>query len=82
MHGVAEEGIPSREIAEAIGAQLGVPTASVAPEEAEAHFDWMARFFGLDLAASSTRTRELLDWTPSGPTLFEDIAAGAYAVPE
>jgi hypothetical protein len=37
--------------------------------------------FGLDVTASSARTRELLGWMPAGPTLFEDIAAGAYALP-
>lgn len=81
-HAVAEDGIPTRDIAAAIGARLGLPTESVAPDEAESHFDWMAHFFGLDMAAISTRTRELLGWTPTGPTLLEDIAAGAYDLPE
>jgi hypothetical protein len=31
------------------------------------------------MSASSAHTRELLGWTPSGPTLVEDIEAGAYA---
>jgi nucleoside-diphosphate-sugar epimerase len=78
MHAVAEGGLPSRDIAAAIGGYLGLPTVSVAPEEAEAHFGWIGRFFGMDVVASSTRTQELLGWTPTGPTLFEDIAAGAY----
>lgn len=78
MHAVAEEGLAARDIAAAIGAQLGVPTVSVPPEEAQAHFDWMATFFGHDAPATSARTRELLGWTPTGPTLFDDIAAGAY----
>ncbi|MEZ0065945.1 nucleoside-diphosphate-sugar epimerase [Streptacidiphilus sp. MAP12-20] len=81
MHAVDEGGLPSRDIATAIGDSLGLPTASVAPEDAEAHFGWIGRFFGMDVTASSARTRELLDWTPTGPTLFEDIAAGAYALP-
>jgi nucleoside-diphosphate-sugar epimerase len=82
MHAVAEAGLPSRDIAAAIGDHLGLPTVSVAPEDAEAHFGWIGRFFGMDLTASSARTRELLGWTPTGPTLVEDIAAGAYALPE
>lgn len=82
VHAVAETGIPSRDIAAAIGEQLGVPAVSVAPEDAEAHFGWIGGFFGMDAAASNTRTRELLGWTPTGPTLLEDIAAGAYALPE
>ncbi|HEV2345531.1 MAG TPA: SDR family oxidoreductase [Actinocrinis sp.] len=82
LHAVAEDGLPSRDIAAAIGAYLGLPTVSVAPQDAEAHFGWIGRFFGMDITATSARTRQLLDWTPTGPTLFEDIAAGAYALPE
>jgi len=82
MHAVAESGLPSRDIAAAIGDYLGLPTVSVAPEDAEAHFGWIGRFFGMDVSATSARTRALLDWTPTGPTLFEDIAAGAYALPK
>jgi nucleoside-diphosphate-sugar epimerase len=78
LHAVAEEGLASRDIAAAIGAELDLPTVSVAPADAEGHFGWMAGFFGSDIRATSARTRELLGWTPSGPTLFEDIAAGAY----
>jgi hypothetical protein len=80
MHAVAEGGLPSRDIA--IGDYLDLPTASVAPENTEAHFGWIGRFFGMNVAASSARTRELLGWTPTGPTLFEDITAGAYALPK
>lgn len=82
MHAVAEGGLPSREIAAAIGDYLGLPTVSVAREDAEAHFGWIGHFFGMDATASSARTKELLGWTPTGPTLFEDIAAGAYALPK
>ncbi|MCC8249224.1 SDR family oxidoreductase [Saccharothrix luteola] len=81
VHAVAEEGLPMRDIAAALGDYLGLPTASVAQEDAEAHFGWLAYFAGLDMTASNARTRELLGWTPTGPTLFEDIAAGAYPVP-
>ena len=78
LHAVAESGIASRDIAAALAERLGLPSAPVAPEDADAHFGWMARFFGLDITASSDRTRELLGWTPTGPTLLEDVAAGAY----
>ena len=79
VHAVAEPGLPSRTIATAIGGFLGLPTVSVTPEDAPAHFGWIARFFALDLNATSTQTRQILGWQPTGPTLFEDIAAGAYA---
>lgn len=78
-HVVAEEGIPSRDIATALGEHLGLPTVSVAPEDVRDHFGWIGDFFQLDLPAGSARTRELLGWTPAGPTLLDDIAAGAYA---
>lgn len=78
VHAVAEEGVPSREIAEAIGSAVGVPTVSVDPEDAPEHFGWLSRFWGLDAVASSAITRERLDWEPTGPTLVADLAAGAY----
>jgi nucleoside-diphosphate-sugar epimerase len=79
VHAVAEEGIPTREIAEALGAALGVPTASIPAEEAAGHFGWLGAFYGADAPASSALTREHLGWAPTGPTLLEDIAAGAYS---
>jgi len=82
LHAVAEAALPSRDIAAAIGANLGLPTVSVTPADAEAHFGWIACFFAMDITASSTHTRQLLGWTPTGPTLLEDIAAGAYAQTE
>jgi len=78
LHAIAEEGVPTREIAAAIGRSLGLPVTSVAPEDAVAHFGWIGSFFALDLAASSTLTQQRFGWTPTGPTLLEDIDAGAY----
>lgn len=80
LHAVGEEGLPTRAIAGAIGDFLGVPTVSVTPDDIDAHFGWIGRFFQMDIAATNTKTRDLLDWQPTGPTLFEDIAAGAYAL--
>lgn len=56
---------------------LGLRVASVAPDAAVSHFGWVGAFFGMDLAATSAATQELLGWTPAGPSLAEDIAAGA-----
>ena len=78
LHAVAEEGVPTRVIAEAIGARLGVPVTSVDPSEAGDHFGFIGQFFGRDMSSSSTGTRATYDWVPTGPTLVEDIAAGAY----
>ncbi|HEY0779825.1 MAG TPA: SDR family oxidoreductase, partial [Gemmatirosa sp.] len=67
-HAVAEEGVPVREIAEVVGAGLGVPVRSLsASDEVAAHFGWLAPFAGMDLPASSAWTRQRLGWTPAGP---------------
>jgi nucleoside-diphosphate-sugar epimerase len=79
LHAVAEDGVPTRDIAEAIGRALGLPAASIAPDDVPGHFGWIGTFFGMDLAATSTATRELLGWAPTGPTLIEDLASGAYS---
>jgi nucleoside-diphosphate-sugar epimerase len=80
LHAVAEEGVPTRDIAEAIGRAFDLPVTSVAPDDVQGHFGFIGTFFAMDLAASSTATRELLGWVPTGPTLIEDIDAGAYSV--
>jgi nucleoside-diphosphate-sugar epimerase len=79
LHAVAEDGIPTREIAEAIGQAFDLPVASIAPDDAPGHFGFIGTFFSMDLSATSAATRELLGWTPTGPTLVADIEAGAYA---
>jgi len=79
LHAVAEPGVPTREIAQAIGRAFDLPVASIAAQDVQEHFGWIGGFFAMDLAATSTATQELLGWTPTGPTLVEDIAAGAYA---
>lgn len=78
LHAVAEEGIATRGIAQALGTHLRLPVTSIAAAQAPAHFGWMAGFFAADAPASSAATRAALGWQPRGPTLAEDIAAGAY----
>ncbi|MFD5316029.1 SDR family oxidoreductase [Streptomyces sp. NPDC127098] len=78
LHGTAEEGVPTREIAEVIGRHLGLPVASVDPADAPDHFGWIGRFFAEDIPASSALTRELLGWRPTGPGLLEDLDQGHY----
>ena len=78
LHAVAEEGVPTREIAEVIGRVLDLPVAPVAPDGVAAHFGWVGPMYAMDFAATSTTTQGLLGWTPTGPTLFEDLEAGAY----
>ena len=78
LHAIGEQGVPTRAIAEAIGAGLGLPVESITAEAATAQLGMIGTFFGMDVQASSAITRELLGWEPSGPTLLDDIAAGAY----
>jgi hypothetical protein len=50
----------------------------IAPETAFDHFGWLGGFFSLDIAASSTRTQELLGWLPMQQGLLEDLEQGHY----
>jgi nucleoside-diphosphate-sugar epimerase len=79
LHAVDEQGIPTQEIAAAIGRSLDVPTESRPVE----HFGWLGPFFALDAVVSNSLTRELLGWSPTHPGLLEDLDTGAYgaAVP-
>jgi nucleoside-diphosphate-sugar epimerase len=74
-HAVGEEGVPMKEIAEAIGRGLKVPVVAKSPEEAAEHFGFLAAFAGLDMPASSALTQERLGWRPSGPGLISDLDA-------
>ncbi len=78
-HAVAEEGVPVRQIAEVIGAGLGVPVKSVSPDEAAEHFGWLGAFAGMDLPASSASTRGRLGWEPKGSGLIEDLRNMDYS---
>jgi nucleoside-diphosphate-sugar epimerase len=77
-HGVAEEGVPFREIAGVVGRHLNVPVVSKSPEEAADHFGWFAHFAAVDNPTSSQRTRELLGWRPKQPGLIADVDRGRY----
>jgi len=78
LHAVAEEGIPFREIATAIGTGLELPVASKTGDAAAAHFGWFEHFAGIGCVASSTKTRAALGWQPSAPDLLTDIATAGY----
>ena len=73
-HAVAEEGVPLREIAEAIGRGLKVPVVSKSPEEAAEHFGFLGFFAGADAPASSALTQKRLGWRPTTqPGMIEDL---------
>src|SRR5262249_10902437 len=48
LHGVGDEGIPFKQIAETIGRNLKVPARSIAPDEAAKHFRHLSGFVALD----------------------------------
>jgi nucleoside-diphosphate-sugar epimerase len=78
LHAVGDEGVPFRDTAEVIGANLGVPVVSIGPDELVDYFDFLAFFVSLDNPASSLLTQELLDWHPSHPGLIDDLNDGHY----
>jgi hypothetical protein len=67
-----------RDIAEVVGRGLKLPVISVSPEEAPAHFGWLAAFAGRDLPASSALTKKRLGWQPTGPGLIADLEQMRY----
>ena len=78
LHGVGESAIAFREIAEAIGRGLNLPTVSIPAEEAAAHFGWIAFAATADNPASSTWTQQELNWHSEQPGLMADLEAGYY----
>lgn len=77
-HAVDEEGISMKAIAEALGRGLKIPVVSMKPEDAEAHFGWLARFAGHDMPSSSALTQQKLNWKPTGPGLITDLDGMEY----
>jgi nucleoside-diphosphate-sugar epimerase len=77
-HGVADEGIAFRTIAEVIGRRLDVPVVGIAAAAAPKQFSFLAPFVMADNPASSDLTREQLGWNPSQPGLIADLEHGRY----
>ena len=80
-HASVEEGVDARTIAEAVGEGTGLPVRSIAIDEIEHYFGWMAPFAELEMTASSAWTRARLEWEPTGPDLLTDLAAMDYSEP-
>src|ERR1700722_4531761 len=77
-HGIAEEGVPTHEIAEVIGKRLNLPVISKAPADAAEHFGFLGYFFGADMPASSKLTQERLGWRPKQQGLIADLDHPRY----
>jgi nucleoside-diphosphate-sugar epimerase len=78
LHAVAEEGVPFRLIAEAIGRRLNIPTISLDEDQAGDYFTYLAPFAGIDNPTSSAHTRTLMQWSPTHPGLIEDLNEEHY----
>ena len=78
LHAVGDEGVAIREVAEAIGAGLGLPAVSVTPEQIGEYVGFLGGFWGFDGPASAKITRDLLGWEPAGPGLIDDVEQGHY----
>jgi len=77
-HGVGDEGVPFREIAEIIGRHLNVPVVSKTSEEAPGHFGFLGHFAAMDLPSSSALTQQRLGWRPTEIGLLADLDRGHY----
>jgi nucleoside-diphosphate-sugar epimerase len=73
-HGIGDQGVPVREIAEVIGRRLNLPVVAKPAE----HFGWLGHFLSVDCPASSTQTRERLGWSPKQPGLIPDLDRPGY----
>jgi nucleoside-diphosphate-sugar epimerase len=78
LHAVADDGVPFRDIAEGIGRRLGLPSATIAAEDAGDHFSYLGAFVSLDNPTSSALTRQQLGWEPTHPGLLDDLDQGHY----
>lgn len=78
FHGVAEESVTIRSIAEIIGAKLNLPVVSKSKEAASGHFGWFEHFVSIDGPASASLTSEQLGWQPKHPGLIQDLEEGIY----
>lgn len=77
-HGVGEEGIPFRSIAEAVGRGLGIPAGSISPTQAAKQFSYLAGFVATDNPSSSQLTRQQLGWEPTEQGLLADLNGPGY----
>ncbi|NIH79761.1 SDR family oxidoreductase [Amycolatopsis viridis] len=78
LHGIGEEAVPVRAVAEVIGRHLGVPVTAATPAELSEQIGFVGAVFAMDVPASSERTRRDLGWEPVHPGLIADLEDGHY----
>ncbi|KMK69060.1 SDR family oxidoreductase [Puniceibacterium sp. IMCC21224] len=79
-HAVADEGIPFRDLAEAVAVRMGLPAVSIPADELmlPGYFGGMSAVVTGDFPASNAITRQYLDWVPTQPGLLESLKNGQY----
>ncbi|WP_080055837.1 SDR family oxidoreductase [Spirosoma aerolatum] len=77
-HAVADQGVSTRQIAEAIAAKLNLPVVSLTFEEAPSYFGWFQHFASFNNPSSSAITQAMLDWHPTHPSLMDDLRGDVY----
>ncbi|OWA34400.1 3-beta hydroxysteroid dehydrogenase [Saccharibacillus sp. O16] len=78
LHAAAEEGVPFKQIAEAIAQHANLPAKRIEPADAAAYYGWLAPFAAADNPVSSVLTREKMGWSPTELDLMADMAQGDY----
>jgi nucleoside-diphosphate-sugar epimerase len=78
FHGVGDESIPTRQIAEVIARHLNVPAVSKNPEEAAELLGFIGRVLAMGGPTSSALTQQRLGWQPTHVGLIEDLEKGTY----
>ncbi len=68
-HAVGDEGDQVKDIVAVIGRRLGLPVESVPVES----YGALGPIFAADQPASSAHTQKALGWTPTHPSLLEDL---------
>jgi nucleoside-diphosphate-sugar epimerase len=77
-HGVADEGVPIRDIAEIIAKRSNVPAVSKSAEEVVGALGFIGHVLAMDGPSSSKLTQERLGWRPTHPGLIADLERGTY----
>lgn len=77
-HGIGDEGVPIREIAEVIGRRLNVPVVAKSPEEAGEHFGFLGGLLSIDIPASGLLTQQRLGWRAIQAGLIADLDDARY----
>ncbi|ETN39889.1 uncharacterized protein HMPREF1541_06115 [Cyphellophora europaea CBS 101466] len=72
-HGIAEQGVPVKDLAELIGRKLELPVEAVSFQEAQQSLGFFAMVMSRKNPVSSEKTQQELGWKPTQPGWLEDV---------